>query len=138
MSKLRAHNTGIGSALWAAVVCGRKKTGTQISCSGRRFGQRFGSFHPPSRGRCLGDHSPLSTEVFTTKRSFSNAVVSDPLSIRCFFRPGERPRRQPGSQTSIPPRPAHTTTTGWLKWINTHISTAPHSMAGPSLPSNLH
>lgn len=35
---------GTGSALWPDVVCGRKKSGTEISCSGRRFGQRFGSF----------------------------------------------------------------------------------------------
>lgn len=67
------------------MVCGRKKTETEISCSGRRFGQRFGIFHPPSQDHCLGGHIPLSTEVFTTnthqknKSSFSCSCEWHPL-----------------------------------------------------------
>lgn len=48
----------------AATVCGRRRPGTEISCGGRRFGQRLHGFNPPGSGRPFG--SPLSKGVSTT------------------------------------------------------------------------
>lgn len=93
ISKLSVHNMGISSALWPAAVCGSKKQWQRSPVVGGSLGRGLAVFIPPSHGRCLWGHSSLITEIFTTNTHQKNKVVSHPLSI-CFFRPGERPKRQ--------------------------------------------
>lgn len=139
MSKLRAHNVGIGSALWPATVCGRKKTGTEISCSGRRFGQRFGSLHAPKPRSLFGRsqswvhrgiHHKHSSEK---QRKHLYAVVSDPLSIHCFFSPGKRPRRQTW-ESHLHPTPASSHHHHRRAQVNKHTHTYSTSRRGRALP----
>ena len=134
---------GISSALWPAVVCGRKKTGTEISCSRRRLGQRFGSFHSPTLGCCLGGHSPLSTEVFTTnthqkKESKHLYAVMSNLLLQSW---GEtKPRRQTW-QSHLRPTPVSSHHHHHqLVQVNKHTrihSTSQHGRGLPPLQSAL-
>lgn len=105
-----------------------------------------GQLSPPRQGHCLGGHSP----VFTEDRNLSTGwchhkhssekqrkhlcpVVSDPLSMCCFFNPGERPRKQ-AWESQLHPTPAGLPHHRWLAQVNTQTLTHRTSWHGGALP----
>lgn len=143
MSKLRAHNVGITSTLWPAMVCGRMKTGQRFPVVEGGLGSGLAAFIPQAKATVwevtvLYSQRNLPQTLIRKTKEASLCTCEHSLSIPCFFSPGERPRRQI-QESNLPPSPA-SSHHHRLAQVNKHThrySTSRHGRALPPLQSAL-